>query len=55
MTLGTNSCFKRYFFKLQKEPKAQIGKEKDRYGQNEDYGQFENRIFNGTPGQYIVV
>ena len=23
MTLGTNSCFKRYFFKLQKEPKAQ--------------------------------
>ena len=23
MTLGTSSCFKRYFFKLQKEPKAQ--------------------------------
>jgi hypothetical protein len=23
MTLGTNSCFKRYVFKLQEEPKAQ--------------------------------
>ena len=34
MTLGTNSCFKRYFFKLQEEPKAQaeeLAKKKSKF------------------------